>query len=169
MAIGGRLPNQSTPRNRICRSQSEGSGKNGVENQRLRGGSRCPALHVICGANRHDSVMLEPLLAERFVSPDEDAALSLNLCLDTGYVGRQTVVEASGYVPHIRSRGEEKREMEHNPNFRTRRWVVEASHTWLKLFRKLSPRYEKTDKSYSPLLHLAAGMIAVNKVIVICG
>ena len=62
--------------------------------------------------------MLEPLLAERFVSPDEDAALSLNLCLDAGYVDKENLVEVAGYVPHIRPRGEEKCELEHNPNFR---------------------------------------------------
>ena len=53
--------------------------------------------------------MLESL--ERFVSPDEDAALSLNFCLDLVYVGRQA--------------------------------VVEASHSWLKRFRKLSSPLRK--------------------------
>ncbi|MDO4583501.1 MAG: hypothetical protein Q4D62_05290, partial [Planctomycetia bacterium] len=95
--------------------------------QRLRGGSRCPALHR--RLRGHDSVMLEPLLAERFVSPDEAAALSLNLCLNTGYVGCQAVVETAGYAPHLRSCDAEKRELEHNPNFHARRWVVEASHS----------------------------------------
>ncbi|MDO4585527.1 MAG: hypothetical protein Q4D62_15695 [Planctomycetia bacterium] len=61
--------------------------------------------------------MLEPLLAERFVSPDEDTALSLNLCLETVYVGKENLVEAAGYIPNIRSRGAEKRELELNPNF----------------------------------------------------
>ncbi|MDO4585647.1 MAG: transposase [Planctomycetia bacterium] len=103
------------------------------------------------------------------MSSDEDAVFSLNLCLNTGYVVRQAIVEAAGYVPNIRSRDAEKRELEHNPNFHARRWVVEAFHSWLKRFRKLSPRYEKTDKSYYPLLHLAAGMIAFNKVATIYG
>ena len=46
--------------------------------------------------------MLKPLLAERFVSPDEDTALSLNHCLDLGYVAPQAIIEAASYV-----RGEE--------------------------------------------------------------
>ncbi|MDO4585465.1 MAG: hypothetical protein Q4D62_15370 [Planctomycetia bacterium] len=75
-------------------------------------GHSIPLSIVVCRANRHDSVMLAPLLTERFVSPDEDAALSLNLCLDAGYIVRQTIVEAAGYVPGI---GAEKRELEHTP------------------------------------------------------
>ena len=71
--------------------------------------------------------MLEPLLAERFVPSAEDTALSLNLCLDAGYVGRQAVVEVAGYVSHIRSRGAEKCELEHNPNFHARCWLLKHS------------------------------------------
>jgi putative transposase len=37
--------------------------------------------------------------------------------------------EARGYTPHIRSRGEEKREKETIPGYRARRWVVEVCHS----------------------------------------
>ena len=46
---------------------------------------------------------------------------------------------------------------------------MEASHSWLNRYRKLVPRYEKTDLSYLALLELASGMIALNKVMVIYG
>ncbi|MDO4585435.1 MAG: hypothetical protein Q4D62_15210 [Planctomycetia bacterium] len=113
--------------------------------------------------------MLEPLLAERFVSSDEDAALSLNLCLKTGYVGKENLVEAAGYVPNIRPRGAEKCELEHNPNFGpvtglSKRLTPDSNPS-----ANSPPRYEKTDKSYYPLLHLAAEMMALNKVVVIYG
>jgi hypothetical protein len=36
-------------------------------------------------------------------------------------------------------------------------------------FRKLIPRYEKTDLSCCALMHLAAAMITLNRVIVIYG
>ena len=132
-------------------------------------GHGVPLSIVASGANRHDSAMLEPLLADRFVPSDPSLKFRANLCLDAGYVGRKEVVAKAGYVPHIRSRGEEKREIENSPDFHTRRWVVEAFHSWLKRFRKLCPRYEKTDRSFLALLHLAEGIIAFNKVIFICG
>ena len=92
---------------------------------------KAPLATESAGANRHDSVMLEPLLADRFVPSEPPSEFRANLCLD------------AGYAPHIRSRGEEKQELENNPDFHARRWVVEAFHSWLKRFRKLCPRYEK--------------------------
>ena len=49
---------------------------------------------VVSGANRHDSVMPDPLLADRFVPSEPSLKFRANLCLDAGYVGHQTVVEA---------------------------------------------------------------------------
>ena len=49
------------------------------------------------------------------------------------------------------------------------RWVVEAAHSWFNRFRKLTPRYEKTDESYGALCMLASSMIALNKVMTIYG
>ena len=92
-----------------------------------------------------------------------------NLCLDAGYVGREAVVRAQGFVPHIRPRGEEKRLLERDPTFTARRWVVEATHSWFNRFRKLTPRYEKTDESYGALCMLASAMIALNKIMTIYG
>ena len=89
---------KNTFRDGNCRGQLDGLGKNGGESQRLRGGHGVPLSIVVCRANRHDSMMLKPLLAERFVSPDEDTALFLNLCLEAGYVGCKAVVEAASYV-----------------------------------------------------------------------
>jgi transposase len=108
------------------------------------------------------------LLDARVASPADEATTE-NLCLDAGYVGKAIEVAARGYVPHIRSRGEEIAESERNPDFVPRRWVVECFHSWTNRFRKLVPRYEKTDLSYDGLLHLAAAMITLNKVIVIYG
>jgi len=72
-------------------------------------------------------------------------------------------------IPHIRPRGEEKMLIEKNPLFKPRRWVVEAGHSWFNRFRKLIPRYEKTDASHLALIHLAAAMITLNKCMVIYG
>ena len=120
---------------------------------------------VVTGANRHDSVALDSLLKARIIEPTQDTPQ--NLCLDAAYVGKEKVVEANGSIPHIRPRGEEKKLIEKDPTFKARRWVVELAHSWFNRFRKLVPRYEKTDLSYNGLCALAAAMIVLNKVIVI--
>lgn len=74
---------------------------------------------------------------------------------------------SNGFIPHIRPRGEEKQLIEKDPSFKARRWVVELAHSWFNRFRKLIPRYEKTDLSYIALNTLAAAMIVLNKVMVI--
>jgi transposase len=42
--------------------------------------------------------------------------------------------------------------------------VVEAAHGWFNRFRKLLLRYEKLERSYLALCHLAAAIIAFRKV-----
>ncbi len=111
--------------------------------------------------------MLEALLDARVARPGPQE--EENLCLDAGYVGKDDVVKDRGYKPHIRPRGEEISEKQRNPNFKPRRWVVECFHSWTNRFRKLIPRYEKTDVSYCALLELAAALIALNKVAIIYG
>ena len=118
------------------------------------------------GANRHDSISLEPLLKGRILEPENEATPQ-NLCLDAAYVGKENVVEGNGFIPHIRPRGEEKKLIEKDPNFKARRWVVELAHSWFNRFRKLLPRYEKTDLSYNALNALAAAMIVLNKIMII--
>ena len=67
------------------------------------------------------------------------------------------------------TRGEEKKEIAINPEFKARRWVVERTHSWFNRFRKLIPRYEKTDCSYLALTSLAAALITLNQVMAIYG
>lgn len=118
---------------------------------------------VVTGANRHDSVALEPLLKGRIAAP-ADPEQTQNLCLDAAYVGKGDVAKENGFIPHIRPRGEERTLIERDPSFKPRRWVVELTHSWFNRFRKLIPRYEKTDLSHNALCALAAAMITLNKV-----
>jgi len=127
--------------------------------------STCLSL-VVSGANRHDSVSLDSLLRGRVVAPGQENTPQ-NLCLDAAYVGKEGTVIDNGFIPHIRPRGEEKELIERDPGFKPRRWVVELAHSWCNRFRKLVPRYEKTDLSYVALNTLAAAMIVLNKVMVI--
>lgn len=125
-----------------------------------------PLSLVVTEANRNDCVSLEPLLKGRMANP-QDKQSEQNLCLDAGYVGKEETALACGFIPHIRPRGDEKKMIEQNPDFKPRRWVVELTHSWFNRFRKLIPRYEKTDLSYEALTTLAASMIILNKVMLI--
>ncbi|MFV0665824.1 transposase [Denitromonas sp.] len=99
-------------------------------------------------------------------APEQKDTLQ-NLCLDAAYVGKEDTVISNRFIPHIRPRGEEKKLIEKDPSVKARRWIVELAHSWFNRFRKLIPRYEKTDLSYIALNTLAAAMIVLNKIMVI--
>lgn len=124
-----------------------------------------PLSIVVTGANRHDVSPLKSVLENKVIEPvmnDEPE----RLCADAGYAGEgpRETRELSGYEPHVRSRGVEKQEKAMNPDFKARRWVVEACHSWFNRFRKLTIRYEKLDATHLALTHLAAAIIALRKI-----
>ena len=88
-----------------------------------------------------------------------------NLCLDAGYTGHEEDATSRGYTPHIRPRGEEKKEIENNPSFKTRRWVVEVTHSWVNRFRKLLVRFEKKVCNHLALVQFAFAVIVWRKLI----
>ncbi len=115
---------------------------------------------ILSGANTHDVKLLSDTLDSVIVlRPEHSNELPQNLCLDAGYTGHQDEVEARGYIAHIRPRGEEKKELERNPHFRARRWVVEVLHSFLNRFRKLLVRFEKKAANYLALIHFACAII----------
>jgi putative transposase len=68
-----------------------------------------------------------------------------------------------GYSPHIRARGEEIKLKARTPGWRARRWVVEATHSWLNRNRGILIRWSKKDENHLALLQLASGLIAFKK------
>lgn len=84
-----------------------------------------PLAVAVDGANRHDMKLVEATLSSVQVVPDNPEE-EQNLCLDKGYdyPAVDDLVRAYGYSPHIRGRGEEKKELETIPGYRARRWVV---------------------------------------------
>jgi hypothetical protein len=68
-----------------------------------------------------------------------------------------------GYTPHIRARGEEIELKLRTPGWRARRWIVEATHSWLNRNRALLIRWSKKDQNHLALLQLASGLIAFKK------
>jgi len=122
---------------------------------------------VVTGANRHDVSQLGKVLKERIINPVHET--EENLCADAGYTGepaKQIIIE-HGFIPHVRSRGEEKVNMK--KGYKPRRWIVEVTHSWFNRFRKVLVRFEKKSANYEALLHLTASMIIYRKLGVIYG
>ena len=124
-----------------------------------------PLSIVATGANRHDVSQLEAVLDSIVIERPDIFENPQNLCLDKGYSGEPAleIVVLRGFIPHIRSRREEKTEMIEHPDYKARRWVVEVSHSWINRFRKLLVRFEKRTTTYLGLLMLACAFIAFRK------
>ena len=122
---------------------------------------------VVTGANTHDVTQLDAVLQGVVVKrPVPRIRRHKHLCADAGYRGRQAreTIESHGYIPHVVSRPKEAAAKRRHPSKKARRWVVEVCHSWFNRFRKLLVRYEKLDRSFIALNHLAAAVIAFRKV-----
>jgi putative transposase len=118
------------------------------------------------GANRHDQRLLEPTLGSIPIKrPKATAERPQGLCLDRGYDSPPVhdLAVKHGYTPYIRTRGEEITEKLRTPGWRARRWVVEATHSWLNRNRAILIRWSKKDENHLALLQLASGLIAFKK------
>jgi transposase len=134
-------------------------------------GCGVPLAVVLTGANRHDVTQVENVMDGIVVTRPQSTPENLqHLCADKAYdsAKARNAMEERGFIPHVRSRGEEKQEKE-NDGRRARRWVVEACFSWLNRFRKLLVRYEKTNESYFALVCLACAIIAWRNVVPIYG
>ena len=125
-------------------------------------GAGVPLSLVVTGANRHDVSQLAAVLDSIVIERPDIFEHPQHLCLDKGYTGEPAleIVVLRGFIPHIKSRGEEKTEGKNNPEHKTRRWVVEVTHSWINRFRKLLVRFEKLASSYLGLLMFACAFIA---------
>lgn len=130
-------------------------------------GRGVPLSLVVTGANRHDVSQLEAVLDAVMVDrPSPALRRSKHLCADAGYTGAPAlkIIEAHGYIAHVKGRGQEAQEKKRDPRKKARRWIVEVAHSWFNRFRKLLVRYEKLERSFLGLNHLAAAIIAFRKV-----
>ena len=130
-------------------------------------GRGVPLSLVVTAANVNDVTQLETVL-EAVVVERKAPTLrrSKHLCADAGYRGRQAlhVMQEHGYIPHLVDRRQERDAKRRDPAKKARRWVVEVCHSWFNRFRKLLVRYEKLERSFVALNHLAAAIIAFRKV-----
>lgn len=116
----------------------------------------------VTGANVHDVKNIAFMVYGTVIKRPE---MTQNLCLDNGYRGEKArkIIEDADYVPHVQGRGAERANKANNPDYKPRRWVVEAAFSWFNRFRKLLVRFEKQACTYRALLHLAAAIIAFRK------
>ncbi len=125
-------------------------------------GKGIPVGLAVDGANRHDMKMsrrtLESIPLER---PKPTKRKPQGLCLDKGYDYNEVrdLVKEFGFTAHIRTRGEEAKEIKKKAGYKARRWVVERTHSWLNRFRRILIRWEKLGETYIAMLHLALGII----------
>jgi IS5 family transposase len=122
---------------------------------------------VVTGANVNDGKRLDDVLGAILVKRKRPARRrSMHLCADAGYRSADNLgtIERHGYIPHVVDRRQEADAKRRDPKQKARRWVVEVCHSWFNRFRKLLVRYEKLERSFVALNHLAAAIIAFRKV-----
>jgi len=130
-------------------------------------GRGVPLSIIVTGANAHDVTQLDTVLQAIMVKrPTPRLRRSKHLCADAGYRGKPAlkVIAAHGYIDHVVDRRKEADNKRQHPEKKARRWVVEVCHGWFNRFRKLLVRYEKLERSFMALNHLAAAIIAFRKV-----
>ena len=130
-------------------------------------GRGVPLSLVVTGANRHDVTQLEEVLCAIMVKRKTPSVRrSKHLCADNGYRGWRAleIIESHGYIPHVVGRRTEAEAKRRDPTKKARRWVVEVCHSWFNRFRKLLVRYEKLERSFVALNHIAAAIIAFRKI-----
>lgn len=83
-----------------------------------------------------------------------------SMCLDRGYdyAEVRALLNELGWVPHIRTRGEEKTEKKKKRQT-PKRWVVERTHSWMNRFRGMLIRWCKKAKNYYAQVYFVCSYI----------
>lgn len=145
--------------------------KCGTKRSLLCDGRGAPLGIVVSGANRHDSVLLEPTLEAVVIPrPQPTEKDPQHLCADQGYIGQpcEQTTTAHGYILH-RSSGKKTTEgtpVRRSRGKKARRWVVEVAHAWINRFRRLLVRWEKKTQNYLSMLYFACAIICWRKAVV---
>jgi putative transposase len=136
--------------------------KRGVKRSLLVEGQGLPVGLAVEGANRNDMKMVEATLESIPIErPEPTAEQPQGMCMDKGYdydEVRELVAEF-GFTAHIRSRGEEAKELKRKARAKVRRWVVERTHSWMNRFRGILIRWNKKVENYIAMLHMSFAFI----------
>ncbi len=130
-------------------------------------GRGIPLSLIVTAANVNDGKRLDEVLSAIVVPRARPPQRrSKHLCADAAYCSAEClrIIEQHGYIPHVVDRRKETQAKQRDPKKKARRWVVEVCHSWFNRFRKLLVRYEKLQRSFLALNHLAAAITAFRKV-----
>jgi transposase len=122
---------------------------------------------VVTAANVNDGKRIDQVLSAIVVKRERTPMRrNKHLCADAGYRSAEAlrIIDKHGYIAHVVDRRKEAAVKRRQPWKKARRWVVEVCHSWFNRFRKLLVRYEKLERSFVALNHLAAAIIAFRKV-----
>ena len=121
--------------------------------------SGIPLAIEISGANKNDFKLVRQTLEN--IQINKPSELTSNLCMDKGYDYDEVreIVKEFGFIAHIKSRGEEAKELEKSAKKKARRWVVERTHSWMNKFRGILIRWCKKSENYLAMLEFVCGII----------
>ncbi|MBI5332158.1 MAG: transposase [Candidatus Aenigmarchaeota archaeon] len=105
--------------------------KIGVKRSLLTDAKGIPLSVAIDGANRHDMKLARPTLENiKIRKPKPTKKKKQNLCLDKGYDFDEIreLAKEFGFTAHIRSRGEEAKQIKEFARKKARRWLLKG-HT----------------------------------------
>jgi transposase len=127
---------------------------------------------AVAGANVNDFKLLrETIESIPIKRPRPTRRSEQGMCLDKGYdynEVRELLAELR-FMPHIRSRGEERKLLRKSKHFKARRWVCERTHSWMNRFRRILIRWEKKPENYEAMLHTALAVITLQRAGVLFG
>jgi putative transposase len=146
------------------RSQSYGSRQTGRQTLVARGGWR-RACRLVGGRSQPQRLQAARKNAPKHSHRQAKAYRSphpQHVCLDKGYDYEEVraILQAYGFVAHIRSRGEEAAAKKKKSGQKARRWVVERTHSWFNRFRSLLTRWSKKAENYLGMLYFVCGLTA---------
>ncbi len=130
-------------------------------------GRGVPLSIIVTAANVNDGNCFDALPSAIAVKrPCPPQRRSKHLCADAGdrSAANFLLIDRHGYIAHVAGRHQQVQAKQRDPKKKARRWVVQVCHSWFNRFRKLLVRYEKLERSYLALTHLAAAIIAFRKV-----
>lgn len=114
------------------------------------------------GANRNDCKLAEAtILSIPIARPAPTTHAPQGVCLDKAYDHdfiRELLTEHD-FTAHIRSRGEEAKDLKDDPERRARRWVAERIHSWINRYRSLLVRWSKKTDNHDALLKFSFALI----------
>lgn len=117
---------------------------------------------AVDGANRNDCKLTEPTISSVPIErPEPTEQAPQGMCLDKAYDHAfvRELLDDLKFTPHIRSRGEEARELRKDLGERARRWVVEPVHSWINRYRALLIRWSKKASNHEALLMFCFALI----------